>query len=53
MVQFAADDLDTAFDAISAAAGADVVQEPTDQFWGARDAAFRDPAGNMLRIQQG
>jgi catechol 2,3-dioxygenase-like lactoylglutathione lyase family enzyme len=53
MVQFRADDLDTAFDAISSAAGADVVQEPTDQFWGARDAAFRDPAGNMLRIQQG
>ena len=53
MVQFQADDLDAAFDAIQSAAGADVVQEPTDQFWGARDAAFRDPAGNMLRIQQG
>ncbi|HWM32838.1 MAG TPA: VOC family protein [Pseudolysinimonas sp.] len=53
MVQFRADDLDTAFDAISSAVGADVVQEPTDQFWGARDAAFRDPAGNMLRIEQG
>ena len=53
MVQFQSDDLDAAFDAIQSAAGADVVQEPTDQFWGARDAAFRDPAGNMLRIQQG
>ena len=29
---------------------ADVVQEPTDQPWGVRDAAFRDPAGNMIRI---
>lgn len=53
MVQFRAGDLDTAFDAIQAADGAEVVQEPTDQFWGVRDAAFRDPAGNMLRIQQG
>jgi catechol 2,3-dioxygenase-like lactoylglutathione lyase family enzyme len=29
---------------------ADVVQEPTDQPWGVRDCAFRDPAGNMIRI---
>ncbi len=29
---------------------AEVVQEPTDQPWGVRDCAFRDPAGNMIRI---
>jgi len=29
-----------------------VVQEPTDQPYGVRDCAFRDPAGNLLRIQQ-
>ena len=34
------------------AARADVVQEPTDQPYGVRDCAFRDPAGNLLRIQQ-
>lgn len=52
MVQFAVDDLQATFDKIVASEGADVVQEPTDQFWGVRDAAVRDPAGNMLRIQQ-
>jgi catechol 2,3-dioxygenase-like lactoylglutathione lyase family enzyme len=52
MVQFAVDDLQTTFDKIVASEAADVVQEPTDQFWGVRDAAVRDPAGNMLRIQQ-
>ncbi|MCC3761850.1 VOC family protein [Glycomyces sp. TRM65418] len=31
---------------------AEVVQEPTDQPYGVRDCAFRDPAGNMLRIKQ-
>jgi uncharacterized glyoxalase superfamily protein PhnB len=31
---------------------AEILQEPADQFWGARDAAFRDPAGNMLRMSQ-
>ena len=31
---------------------ADVVQEPTEQPWGVRDFAVRDPAGNMIRIQQ-
>jgi uncharacterized glyoxalase superfamily protein PhnB len=34
------------------ASDAEVVQEPTDQPYGVRDCAFRDPAGNMLRIQQ-
>ena len=34
------------------ATGAEVMQEPTDQPWGARDCAFRDPAGNTVRIQE-
>ena len=50
-VNLATDDLDATFAAI-AAAGADVVQEPIDQDYGVRDAAFRDPAGNLIRIQQ-
>jgi len=51
-VQFRTDDLAALFDTIAAVPGAEVVQEPTDQFWGVRDAAVRDPAGNLLRIQQ-
>ena len=35
-----------------AAAGVDVVQEPTDQDYGIRDAAIRDPAGNLIRLQE-
>jgi uncharacterized glyoxalase superfamily protein PhnB len=50
-VNLASDDLDGDFARI-AAAGADVVQEPIDQDYGVRDAAFRDPAGNMIRMQQ-
>jgi catechol 2,3-dioxygenase-like lactoylglutathione lyase family enzyme len=34
------------------AGGAEVVQEPTEQPYGVRDCAFRDPAGNMVRIQE-
>jgi catechol 2,3-dioxygenase-like lactoylglutathione lyase family enzyme len=34
------------------ATGADVVQEPADQPYGVRDCAFRDPAGNLIRINQ-
>ena len=45
------DDLDADFDRV-AASGADIVQEPMEQPWGVRDAAFRDPAGNMLRLTQ-
>ena len=44
-------DLDTTFEKI-AASGAEVMQEPTDQPWGVRDCAFRDPSGNMIRINQ-
>ena len=44
-------DLDGLFDKLQAS-GADVVQEPMDQPWGVRDCAFRDPSGNMIRINQ-
>lgn len=44
-------DLDGTFDRL-VAAGADIVQEPADQPYGIRDCAVRDPAGNMLRIQE-
>ena len=47
----AVDDLDAAFERIEAS-GADVVQEPMEQDWGLRDCAFRDPAGNTIRLQQ-
>lgn len=50
-VNLGADDLDAAFAAIEAA-GADIVQEPIDQDYGIRDAAVRDPAGNLIRIRQ-
>jgi uncharacterized glyoxalase superfamily protein PhnB len=44
-------DLDATFEQIQAA-DVEVVQEPTEQDWGARDCAVRDPAGNMVRIQE-
>ena len=44
-------DLDVTFDQPQAA-DADVVQEPTEQPYGVRDCAVRDPAGNLLRIQE-
>ncbi len=44
-------DLDALFDRLQAG-DAEVVQEPADQPYGVRDCAFRDPAGNLLRIQQ-
>ena len=48
---FNSPDLDTTFEKV-AASGAEVMQEPTDQPWGVRDCAFRDPSGNMIRINQ-
>ena len=51
MVVLGSTDVDEAFDRIQAA-GAEVVQEPTDQPYGIRDCAFRDPAGNTVRINQ-
>lgn len=50
-INLATADLDETF-AKLAAGGAEVVQEPTEQPYGVRDCAFRDPAGNLLRIQQ-
>jgi catechol 2,3-dioxygenase-like lactoylglutathione lyase family enzyme len=50
-VILASRDVDAAFDQVQAH-GAEVVQEPTDQPYGVRDCAFRDPAGNLVRIQQ-
>lgn len=50
-IVLATPDVDEAFAAIEAK-GADVVQEPIDQPYGIRDCAFRDPAGNMIRLQQ-
>jgi catechol 2,3-dioxygenase-like lactoylglutathione lyase family enzyme len=44
-------DLDGAFGRLQAA-GAEVVQEPIDQPYGVRDCAFRDPAGNLIRLQE-
>ncbi|WP_345472147.1 VOC family protein [Glutamicibacter ectropisis] len=45
------DELDPLFESLSAS-GAEVLQEPMDQPWGPRDCAFRDPSGNMVRINQ-
>ncbi len=47
-----ADDLDATFARIAAAPGVEVLEEPASRFWGARDAAVRDPAGNLVRIEQ-
>jgi catechol 2,3-dioxygenase-like lactoylglutathione lyase family enzyme len=47
----ASKDVDGAFERLQAA-DAEVVQEPTNQPYGVRDCAFRDPAGNLIRIQQ-
>jgi catechol 2,3-dioxygenase-like lactoylglutathione lyase family enzyme len=50
-VLLATKDLDEAFDRVQAS-GAEVVQEPTEQPYGVRDCAFRDTAGNLVRIQE-
>ena len=50
-VHFRAADLDAAFERVRDS-GAEVVQEPADQPWGVRDGALRDPAGNLIRIEQ-
>ena len=44
-------DLDGAFDRVQAT-GAEVVHEPTEQPYGVRDCAFRDPAGNLVRLNE-
>ncbi|MDR3545019.1 MAG: VOC family protein [Candidatus Limnocylindrales bacterium] len=50
-ILLAARDLDGVFARV-VAGGAEVVQEPTLQPYGIRDCAFRDPAGNLIRIQE-
>jgi catechol 2,3-dioxygenase-like lactoylglutathione lyase family enzyme len=50
-VHFRTDDLDGTFEKLRAS-DAEIVQEPTDQSWGTRDCAVRDPSGNMVRIDQ-
>jgi catechol 2,3-dioxygenase-like lactoylglutathione lyase family enzyme len=50
-VNLATADLDGTFAKLEGS-GAEVVQEPTEQPYGVRDCAFRDPAGNMIRIQE-
>ncbi|MEV6231071.1 VOC family protein [Saccharopolyspora shandongensis] len=51
IIVLATKDLDGTFERLQAG-DAEVVQEPTEQPYGVRDCAFRDPAGNMVRIQQ-
>jgi predicted enzyme related to lactoylglutathione lyase len=50
-ILLATPDLDGTFEQVQAS-DAEVVQEPTDQPYGIRDCAFRDPAGNLIRIQE-
>ncbi|WP_031469656.1 VOC family protein [Sciscionella sediminilitoris] len=51
MVLLATPDLDTTFERVQAS-GAEIVQEPAQQPYGVRDCGVRDPAGNMIRIQE-
>jgi catechol 2,3-dioxygenase-like lactoylglutathione lyase family enzyme len=50
-IMLATPDLDSTFEKLRAG-GAEIVQEPTEQPYGIRDCAFRDPAGNMIRFQE-
>ena len=50
-ILLATSDLDGSFERLQAG-GAEIVQEPTEQPYGVRDCAVRDPAGNMVRIQE-
>ncbi|MGH3348982.1 MAG: VOC family protein [Nocardioides sp.] len=50
-ITLATEDLDGLFEKLEAS-GAEVLQEPTDQPYGVRDCAFRDPSGNLLRINE-
>src|SRR5829696_8625705 len=50
-INLATADLDGAFDRLQAG-GAEVVQEPTEQPYGIRDCSVRDPAGNLIRLQE-
>jgi catechol 2,3-dioxygenase-like lactoylglutathione lyase family enzyme len=50
-VHFHTEDLDASFEKVRAS-GAEIVEEPTEQPWGTRDCAVRDPSGNLVRIDQ-
>ena len=50
-IMLATKDLDGTFERVQES-GAEVVQEPTEQPWDERDCAFRDPAGNLIRISE-
>jgi uncharacterized glyoxalase superfamily protein PhnB len=50
-INLATADLDSTFEQVQAS-GAEVVQEPIEQPYGIRDCAVRDPAGNLIRIQE-
>ncbi|MGD9737709.1 MAG: VOC family protein [Solirubrobacterales bacterium] len=50
-INLATPDVDATFERLQAG-DAEVVQEPSDQPYGVRDCAFRDPGGNLIRIQQ-
>jgi catechol 2,3-dioxygenase-like lactoylglutathione lyase family enzyme len=50
-VHFSTDDIDAAFEQVRSAGG-EIVQEPTEQPWGTKDFAVRDPSGNMVRVDQ-
>jgi catechol 2,3-dioxygenase-like lactoylglutathione lyase family enzyme len=51
-VNLATADLAGTFERVQASDAAEVIQEPTDQPYGVRDCAVRDPAGNLIRIQE-
>ncbi|MER6051138.1 VOC family protein (plasmid) [Streptomyces sp. BHT-5-2] len=51
IIVLATKDLDGTFERLQAG-DAEVVQEPTEQPYGVRDCAFRDPAGNLIRINE-
>ena len=51
ILMLATPDLDATFEGLQAG-DVDVVQEPTNQPWGVRDCAVRDPAGNLIRINE-
>ena len=51
-INLATPDLDRAFERIQASDDAEIVQEPTEQPYGVRDCAIRDPAGNLIRLQE-
>lgn len=51
-VHLRTEDLDATFAQVATVPGVEVLEEPATRPWGARDAAVRDPAGNLIRIEQ-